>query len=185
MDKQLYFIRDGIHTHLVLPADYLIRHIPELPEYVGSASWLKVGWGDYRYYGAKKQTLLLALRALFLPTSAVIEAHGMDMAQHQLPNTAKLYAIKTSQQILEAVSVFVCHHFKTDHDRKLVYVRSKPSGELFFASPGIYTFLNTCNNWTSRGLYIAGLKLVPAIHFLPGQVEKSVRKNGYLPVTSY
>jgi hypothetical protein len=43
-------------------------------------------------------------------------------------------------------------------------------------------FINTCNNWTSRGLRIAGLRCLPLLNFFPGQVEKSVRRNGYLPL---
>ena len=70
--SELHFIRDGIHTHLALPAAKLLALVPQLNEYFSGCKWIRVGWGDYRYYGAEHQPLWLGLRALLLPTSSVV-----------------------------------------------------------------------------------------------------------------
>jgi hypothetical protein len=71
-DSQIHFFREGMHTHLVLPAKSLLDYIPELKEQLQNAPWARIGWGDFQYYGASQQTLISAMRALLLPTSAVI-----------------------------------------------------------------------------------------------------------------
>ena len=77
-DAQLHFVRDGIHTHLVLPAASLCALVPQLNPIFGSYQWLRIGWGDYHYYGNEQQTKLMGLRALLLPTSSVVALLGID-----------------------------------------------------------------------------------------------------------
>ncbi|UVW36273.1 DUF2459 domain-containing protein [SAR92 clade bacterium H455] len=181
-DPQLYFFRDGIHTHLVVPSAALLRVLPELAEQLQDTEWARIGWGDYRYYGSAQQTLLLGLRALLLPTRATIAVLGIaDINKHRSA-TSRTYRIDTNLGVIDAVVAFISRHFKVDRSNQLVKVRARDSGEIFFQSRGIYMCINTCNNWTSRGLRIAGLRCLPRFNFLPGQVERSVRRNGYLPL---
>jgi hypothetical protein len=181
-ELQLNFIRDGIHTHLVLPADALLSRVPSLKEYFKGYQWIRVGWGDYRYYGASHQPVWLGLRALFLPTSAVIGLLGTNDINQELSDQATLYSITVNQALMESVALFVSRHVKLDKHQQPTKVRDRHCGTQFFKSHGIYLLLNTCNNWTSYGLSRAGLHLHPMLNFLPGQVERSVRKNGYTPL---
>tara|TARA_B110000211_G_scaffold226468_1_gene280056 strand:+ start:13 stop:600 length:588 start_codon:yes stop_codon:yes gene_type:complete len=181
-NSQLYFFRDGIHTHLVVPSALLLRVIPELAEQLQDCQWARIGWGDYRYYGSAQQTLILALRAMLLPTRSTIAVLGIaDINANRSP-TSRTYSIDTNLGVIDAVVAFISRHFKVDRSNQLIKVRARDSGEIFFQSRGIYMCINTCNNWTSRGLKIAGLRCLPLLNFLPGQVERSVRRNGYLPL---
>jgi uncharacterized protein (TIGR02117 family) len=181
-NSQLYFFRDGIHTHLVVPSAALLRALPELTEQLQDAQWARIGWGDYLYYGAAQQSLMLGLRALLLPTRATIAVLGIaDLDKYRSAN-GRAYSIKTGQGVLDAVVAFISRHFKVDRRNQLIRVRARDNGEIFFQSRGIYMCINTCNNWTSRGLKIAGLRCLPLLNFLPGQVERSVLRNGYLPM---
>jgi uncharacterized protein (TIGR02117 family) len=181
-NSQLYFSRDGIHTHLVVPSVVLLRALPELAKQLQDTEWARIGWGDYHYYGSAQQTLFLGLRALLLPTRATIAVLGIaDINQHRSA-TSRTYSIDTSLEVIDAVVAFISRHFKMDRSQQLIKVRTRDSGEIFFQSRGIYMCLNTCNNWTSRGLKIAGLRSLPLFNFLPGQVERSVRRNGYRPL---
>ena len=83
---------------------------------------------------------------------------------------------------MDSLSLFVSRYFKLDKSNQLTKVRSRANGEQFFKSRGVYTIANTCNNWTSYGLRTAGLNLNPVFNIFPSQVERSVRKNGYLPL---
>ena len=182
MPSQFYFFREGIHTHLVLPSELLLSVLPELAQQLQGAAWARIGWGDYRYYGAPDQTLLLGLRALLLPTRSVIAVLGIDSIESQASSTRSIYNIPDNHGLLQSVVEFVRRHFAVDRDNQIVQVRNKPCGEVFYRSRGVYMCINTCNNWTSRGLKTGGLRCLPIINFFPGQVEQSVRRNGYQPL---
>jgi uncharacterized protein (TIGR02117 family) len=181
-DSQIHFFRDGIHTHLVLPAGLLLKYIPGLKQQLQDSPWARIGWGDFQYYGASQQTLLSAARALLLPSTAVIAVLGVSSIRDQVSATNRVYSINSNQVIEDALAQFIAGYFKQGSRGQLTQVREKSSGEVFFKARGIYMFINTCNNWTSRGLRIAGLRCLPRLNFLPGQVEQSVRRNGYLPL---
>ena len=181
-DSQIHFFRDGIHTHLVLPATSLLQCIPELKETLQDCPWVRIGWGDFQYYGSSEQTLLSAIRALLLPTSAVIAVLGVKSIREQITATNRIYSIDSHPAVVESLARFISGYFKQGPEGQLDQVRERADGEVFFKSRGTYMIINTCNNWTSRGLRIAGLRCLPLLNFLPGQVEKSVRRNGYLPL---
>tara|TARA_B110000046_G_C13018775_1_gene410084 strand:+ start:1445 stop:2002 length:558 start_codon:yes stop_codon:yes gene_type:complete len=180
-DSPIYFIRTGIHTHLVLPAPQLCALVPQLTNYFADHKWVRIGWGDYQYYGNEQQTKLMGLRALFLPTSSVLALLGIDDLQKELTKDAVLYGICIDDPLLASVALFVSRYVRLDPSNQITKVRERSNGELFFKSRGVYTILNTCNNWTSFGLRTAGLRLNPLLNIFSGQVERSVRKNGYLP----
>ena len=181
-DLPIYFIRTGIHSHLVLPAPRLCALVPQLTNYLTNYKWVRIGWGDYRYYGNAQQTKLMGLHALFLPTSSVVALLGIDDILEGLTENAVAYEISIDDMSVSSVALFVSRYVSLDQSNKITKVRERSNGELFFKSDGIYTILNTCNNWTSFGLRAAGLRLNPHFNILPGQVERSVRKNGYLPI---
>lgn len=181
-DSQIHFFRDGIHTHLVLPANILLKYIPALKQQLQGCSWARIGWGDFQYYGSSEQTFLGAARALLLPSTSVIAVLGLNSIHQQISETNRIYSIDSNQLIAEAVAEFITSYFKQNPRGELTQVREKPSGEVFFKARGIYMLANTCNNWTSRGLRIAGLRCLPLLNFFPSQVERSVRRNGYLPL---
>ena len=182
-NNQIYFFRDDIHTHLVVPSVAVLKYVPALEPHLEGCPWIRFGWGDHNYYGAPVQTNLMALRALFIPSGAVIAVMGIHSIREQASETNRVYSIHCPEQVVEAVAEFIGSYFVLCPRGQLTLVRHKPDGELFFKARGIYLISNTCNNWTSRGLRIAGLRCLPLINFLPSQVERSVRRNGYLPLT--
>ncbi|MGB0450473.1 MAG: DUF2459 domain-containing protein, partial [Porticoccaceae bacterium] len=168
--------------HLVLPASILLQNIPALQEQLQDCRWARIGWGDFQYYGSPQQTFLSAMRALLLPSAAVIAVLGINSIREQKSETNRIYSIDSNQEITEALGQFIADYFKPDNQGQLTQVREKPGGEVFYKARGIYMLINTCNNWTSRGLRIAGLRCRPLFNFFPGQVEQSVLRNGYLPL---
>jgi len=181
-DSKLHFSRDGIHTHLVLPSELLLLYVPDLKRYLEPYAWARVGWGDYAYYGAAHQPLRLALRALLVPTAAVIAVRGLANFGERMSQQQRTYSLNISLQQVDAAARYVASHFAYNAHNQLTHVREKPCGEVFFASTGTYLMFNTCNNWTSRGLKAAGMRCWPLFSFLPSQVEKSVLNNGYTAI---
>ena len=94
-DSKLHFSRDGIHTHLVLPSALLLLYVPDLKRYLEPYAWARVGWGDYAYYGAAHQPLRLALRALLVPTAAVIAVRGLASFGEPVSQQQRTYSLNT------------------------------------------------------------------------------------------
>jgi hypothetical protein len=181
-NTELHVIRDGMHTHLVAPALTLYTLLPQLEGYFAHCHWISAGWGDLGYYGATHQPWWLGLRALLLPTSAVVGLRPINNLVDCVSESATLYTLQLSPTLMKSVAMFVCRHLALDRSDQLTMVRERSCGTQFFAAQGVYTLANTCNNWTSYGLQTAGLAVHPMINFFPGQVEATLRHNGYLPV---
>ncbi len=180
-NSELHVIRDGMHTHLVLPAHALCSLVPQLKPYFPQCRWICAGWGDLGYYGASHQPWWLGLRALLLPTSAAVGLLAINNLFDDLHESATLYTLQLSPTLMKSVAMFVCRHLALDRSDQLTKVRERSCGTQFFAAQGVYTLANTCNNWTSSGLKMAGLNVHPMINFFPSQVEATLRSNGYLP----
>ena len=178
-DFRLHLIFEGIHTYLALPSASLVDRIPQLNKTVRLGNVIKVGWGDYHYYGADHQSLWLAARALLTPTASVISIQQLDSIRDADRDANSIYAIDISGSILNSIVQFISGHFNLDNSGQLNLVRQKSCGTQFFKSRGTYSLLNTCNNWTSRGLKIAGLPVRPQLCMLSGQIERFMRKHGY------
>ena len=182
-NSELHLIRDGVHTFLVLPASALIGKLPQLEPYLAPDSLAEVGWGDYHYYGADYQPLWLALKALFMPTASVLSLRSLNNLREGLHDSAKLYRINIGHGLMNSVAQYVSGYFDVDNCGELNILRQIKSGTQFFKSRGTYLLFNSCNHWTSRGLREAGLTMRPQLNFLAGQVERSLKKNGYLPIS--
>ena len=182
-NTELHLFCNKLHPFLVLPGSLLISRLPQLEQYLSPNGLAKVGWGDYQYYGAEYQPLWLAARALLVPTSAVISLQNLDNLQAGIDEATTVYRIDTPQPLLLSVAQFICHYFAVNGENKLNLIRQKDCGTSFFKARGIYLFFNSCNHWTSYGLQRAGLRLVPQFNFSSAQVQRSVIKNGYPPIT--
>ena len=183
MTRRFFFIRKGIHTHLLLPADSVLARIPALASHAQSHPWLRIGWGDRRYFGAPDQNIWLALRALLLPTSASLEVCPVSSPDSHDEGSV-LYAIDSGEALFESLLNYVSCFFLLDGNQQLIAVRDKQASR-FFRARGVYMALNTCNNWTARALRLGGLPLAASWQFLPGQLERKIVKLGYQPYRHY
>ena len=182
-NSQLHLFCNKLHTFLVLPASVLIDRLPQLEQYLSRQGLAKVGWGDYQYYGAEYQPLWLAAKALLIPTSAVVSLQSLDNLTEGIDEGTTVYPIDTNQSLVHAVVEFISRYFDTDTEGQLSLVRQKSCGTGFFKARGTYLIFNTCNHWTAYGRRRAGLKIVPQFNFSSAQVQRSVTRNGYLPIT--
>ena len=182
-NSQLHLFCNKLHTFLVLPASVLIDRLPQLEQYLSPNELAKVGWGDYQYYGAEYQPLWLATKALLVPTSAVISLQNLGHLKEGIDEATTVYPIDINQSLLHVVAEFISRYFDRDTEDQLSLVRQKSCGTRFFKSRSTYLIFNTCNHWTSYGLRRAGLKIVPQLNFSSAQVQRSVIRNGYRPIT--
>lgn len=179
----LYFTNNGLHTHVLFPAQEVKARVPALQAYFPDIAWLQIGWGDYQYYGNPEQTKWMGVKALFTPTAAVMGILGVHAIPNDIPKKRKLYEIPLNNMHWNAILAFVCGYLKLDAANQISEIRVKENGEVFLKARGTYTIFNTCNHWTARALKTAGLNMNPRRSFSPNYVERWVKVNGYKSIT--
>jgi hypothetical protein len=123
------------------------------------------------------QSRWMGLKALFLPTSAVLGILGLRDLDEVHVNT-NIYEIAVEKLGWNNIIDFICSYLKRDSLHQLNLVRIKSDSEHFFSAYGTYSILNTCNIWSARALNSAGLSLNLWRAFTARQIQDQVKFNG-------
>ncbi|MFN2354328.1 MAG: DUF2459 domain-containing protein [Desulfopila sp.] len=122
------------------------------------AEYLKVGWGDADFYQAREINSLLAMKAVLLPTAAVVHVVGFSGAVTVNFPFSDIMEITVSIPGFERLCRYIEHAYAEDE-----YGRSVPLGpglygnSRFYASSQNYHLCRTCNVWSAGALKEAGL----------------------------
>lgn len=169
MQNNLWVEHDRYHTAIVFRSDEVRQLAPELMPVLNHNPFVRFGWGDRTYYGARKKNALLAAKALFLPTRSVVEVSNFPTLQavgkHILPIDAE-YIDKVK------LLSFVSRSFKRDNEDGYSLVRVEDNGFHYYRARGVYTLFKNCNNWTAKSLRRGGMD----VHYLFAFFSRSVMK---------
>lgn len=162
----IHIVDHGWHTSLVLPAEVLFEQVPGLRARFAGRHWLELGWGDTDFYQAREITPGLALGALFLPSPAVLYVVGFDEAPAQYFETSAQQEWALDAIARQDLLDYIVRSFQLDAGQQARPLGAGIYGDAqFYAAHGHYSFINTCNTWTAKALYSAGLDL-PATRIL-------------------
>ena len=76
--KTIYIVSHGWHTGIVVSIKDIANNIiPEKDDFKGS-KYIEFGWGDEGFYQAPKITIMLSLKAMFIPTKTVMHVVGFS-----------------------------------------------------------------------------------------------------------
>ena len=165
----------GWHTGIVLPADLVYSKIPELEDRFIGAHFLEIGWGDAGFYQANEITSGITFRAIFLPTDSVVHVVGFDIPAHRYFTGSLVKNVEINQSNLESLLSFVLNSFERDSQGHLIELRKGIYGDSqFYAGEGSYYALNTCNKWTAKALYSAGIDISPALKLTASSVMRTL-----------
>lgn len=164
---EVFLLTNGVHTDIVVPVtnQYMDwrTEIPVGDTKAGSGNfkYLSVGWGDKGFY-------------LDTPTWAELKVSTALKAAFWLSESAmhctfynKMVVGKDCKRILltetqyRKLVGFIQNKFDRDPNGKPILIRTDAvygSNDAFYDAKGSYSFLDTCNTWTNRGLKIAGQK---------------------------
>ena len=168
-DCVVIFVRSNeIHTDLVLPASHTSsdcdwRTVFPAEDFRGPVAdcpYVAIGWGNRSFYIDTPTwadfKLRTAARALFWPSESVLHIEyvpAIDPAKYfqEVRITAAQY-----QQLVK----FVERSIRKDVNCRATTASAKTyhTHDRFYESTGRYHALNTCNQWTGRGLKSAGVK---------------------------
>jgi len=125
--------------------------------------WLEFGWGDADFYQAKGEDILLGLKALFLPTGAVMHVHGFNGSPASNFPKSEVIELRLTEAGYAALLAFLRASFARDAAGKAIPIGAGLYGlSEFYEGTGTYSLFNTCNTWAARALAAGGFPIDPA-----------------------
>lgn len=180
--KTIYIVSHGWHTGVVFPGPDLNAAAPELRDLFGEVPYYEFGWGDERFYRARRITSGLAVKALFLPTSAVLHVAAVTGEPKAFFPGSEVVALLVRPEGFESLKRFILESFARDPEGSLLPLEPGIYGESrFFKAKGTYFFLNTCNTWTAKALRSAGREMPAPVNLTSESVMNSLGRKGGAP----
>ncbi len=162
------FVRSNeIHTDLVLPVivgdpaiDWRVRFPPQhFQADVSDYRYVAVGWGNRQFYVETPRwsdlKLSSAIGALCWPSETVLHVEYLYDAAH----SEHFHELRISREQYRELAAFVESSIGKLDERgvaKPATTVTYGSADRFYSATGRYHALNTCNQWTGRGLARAG-----------------------------
>lgn len=175
--EEIYIVSHGWHTGFIVPAKRIQNQLPKLRNRFGDIPYIEFGWGDKDFYQAKEITTGLTLNAILWPTESVIHAVAV-------PKKVDKYFVNSTVEILclsgkeySSLLRFISESFYKDEHGEILELKSGIYGNSqFYKGVGNFYFMNTCNNWTAKGLKSAGMDISPTFKITAGSIMDYVKE---------
>ena len=175
--NEVFVISHGWHTGIALKAADLNTLIPDLAVRFPQAQYYEAGWGDAGFYQANEITTRLTLAAMFWSSGSVMHVVGFNDNPKQFFSTSNVQTVQTSREGYAKLLEFIQSSFKTDikgnviREKHGIYADSQ-----FYTGIGTYQMFNTCNKWTAKALYSAGLDISPMFKLTSSSVMNALNQ---------
>lgn len=169
--NNLYIVSHGWHTGLVVPAQAITAHLPELRARFQDAPYIEFGWGDKGFYQAEEITTRLTLRAIFWPTPSVIHAVAVPNDVRAYFNNSDIESLCLTDHELSSLVDFLVGSFDKNECGEIIPLKHGIYGNSqFYKGTGDYYLMNTCNKWTAKGLKSIGMNISPTFKLTSSSV---------------
>jgi len=162
--ERIYLVNNGYHISLALPRDSCpYGDVFDIPLNIsGKGGFFYFGWGDRQFYlgtpTVRNIDLTMAIKALFSPSSAVLEVLFINTLSSDQPGVSSFLVTEDElSDLYQYVKKFIMDHSNLPVQIPSDEIDQAFQGSIFFEASGSYSLFNTCNNWTSRGLKLSGL----------------------------
>ena len=161
--KEIYVVKNGWHTGLVFKKDSISTKIINALTYFQEFDYIDFGWGDADFYQHPGFDLILAAKAILIPTPSVVRVEGFpDTLERAIAWRDYCVRLRIDTNQYKALCQYIESTFSVDvHDSLIVTSGSPNRGLIFFKSPLKYHLFMTCNTWVAKALKYAGLKVDP------------------------
>lgn len=166
------------HTGIVVPSGIFPENIWPKQHNYSNAAYLEIGWGDADYFPNEGFNPWYALKAVFWPTSSVLQIkpiYGKVEAFYSNTDVAK---IEISREQLQRLKNYLIGEFELDDNKKIIPATAGPSTSYFFKGSSYYYFPKNSNVWVARALKKAGFSISPIWYQTTGQVVKKAAEFG-------
>jgi uncharacterized protein (TIGR02117 family) len=159
----VYVVSHAWHTGFVIPAKRVYQTIPVLEKRFGDSAYIEFGWGDKQFYQAKEMTTGLAIRAILWPTETVVHAVALPEKVRDYFVNSQIKLICLDDKALSFLVAFISSSFSRNSKGDVEVLAKGIYGDSqFYKGTGDYHLLNTCNEWTAKGLKSIGMDISPA-----------------------
>lgn len=157
-EASIYVVSHGWHTGIIVESQPTLIAVPELAPLFHDARFIEFGWGDHDFYQAGEISYGLAIKALFLPTDAVLHVVGLPKHPKAYFRSSKVVEIIIPASGLAKMLDYFHKSFKRDRQGRFIRLgRGLYADSFFFRAHGAYYALYTCNSWVMEALTEAGL----------------------------
>ena len=176
--RSIYAVSHGKHTGLIVEAESINAILPEWREKLGDVQYYEIGWGDAGFYRAKSITTRLTLDAIFRPTQSIVHVVGFDEDPTMAFPTSEVVTLSVAQANHDNLVRYIALSLAKDEAGRPVDEGPGIYGNsVFFRGIGRYFLCNTCNKWTAKGLYSAGVDVDPQTPISSHDVMKQIRQD--------
>lgn len=175
-DRTVHVVSNGWHTAIVVPRAELVATglLPEAADFP-RAAFLEFGWGDRRYYRARRATLGMTLRAALIPTEAVMHVTGRARAPERREGL-EVIPVALTRTGLRSMARAIADMFERHEEGPAEALGpGLEADSRFYAARGRFHLFNTCNTWTARMLRAGSVRVAPAGVVTAGQVMARLR----------
>jgi hypothetical protein len=174
-EANIYVLRRGKHTDLVLPVEVLGEPLATLTRDFPGARYLVFGFGDRQYVLATRKNLWHALLAP-LPGPGVMLVTGLQETPEQAYGADHLAPLSVSDAGMRALQAFVWFSLEQRPPGTVrPYLPGKLPGNVYYSATWTYYGFYTCNTWTAEALHTAGLPVRSGGVLFAGQVWEQVQ----------
>lgn len=160
-ERVIHVVNHGRHTGVVVRRTDLLAAAdagwPSLAGEFAREEYLEFGWGSAPFYTARRITVPIALRTVFLPTPSVMHVAGFRGPPSSAFPGAPTVPLRCSESDLRAMCAVIGGTFSRDGRGRAVPVAPGLYGHSeFYRANGRYCVLDNCNGWTARVLRAGG-----------------------------
>lgn len=154
----VYVVNHGLHTGIVVKREDLLAVVPGLSSDWTVGNYIEVGWGDAKYYQARKTSIILAIRAMFWPTDSVLHVVSIPETPHRFFwGDVTIVALTLPRVGYQRLLGFIAESFDYAEGRRMVSLGPGLYGNSrFYRARGSFHAFNTCNTWVARSLEVSG-----------------------------
>jgi uncharacterized protein (TIGR02117 family) len=157
---EVFVWSNGVHTDLVVPAQHEVMDWrPWLSS--SNASHIAFGWGDKGFFLEVPEwrdlTFKVAFNALVIDGEAAMH---VTLLEQPPPRSATCRRVTISAGQYRTLAEYLRGSFKLDSQGlpRRIAAPGYGDNDAFYEATGHYGPINTCNEWTGRGLRAAGIK---------------------------
>lgn len=177
--KTIYLVAHDWHAGIVVKKADIPKSIWPQHRDFPNAEYLEVGWGDGDFYQARDIRAGLAVKALLLPTAAVLHVVGFSGSVTASFPHSDILEFQVSRGDFASLCRFIDQGYaKDEQDRPVVLGPGLYGDSRFYASSQNYHLFRTCNVWSASALRAAGVPVSPWFTFTVEELMLRATKHG-------
>jgi len=159
-ENVVFLKTNGLHLEFVVPYKHSLFDWSDIIPISFSRNrkhtplYITFGMGDKDFYlntdEWKDVEASILLKALFLPTEAVLRVRFIDLELSENKSTVAM--MLTDEQFVALQKNIIQKFVFTENTPNLLHGKASSANQLFFQAKGSYSLINTCNTWINETL---------------------------------